>query len=151
MPADPFSRACLVAGCARPPHSRGRCQAHARQADELRGLTADRHLGAALYASSQWRALRAAVLALNPWCQCADCAASGRYHKATVIHHREPHGGDSRLFFAPSNLQALAKPCHDRLTAAGGRALESLKSRPAAKPRGRDVRPAPGLSRGSGG
>jgi hypothetical protein len=36
-----------------------------------------------------------------------------------VVHHKRPHGGDAALFFDETNLQALAKACHDRLTAGG--------------------------------
>jgi 5-methylcytosine-specific restriction endonuclease McrA len=120
----------------------------------MRGLTSDR-VHAALYASREWRELRAAVLALNPWCRCADCAASGRYHKATVVHHREPHAGDPRKFFDVANLQALAKGCHDRLTARtsvgagvepGG--VNSLDRREAPLPRGRVASEAGGSGQG---
>ena len=121
MPGDPFSRACAVAGCPRPVHYRGRCQAHARQTDATRGLHADRHVGAALYRSPEWRALRAAVLAMRPLCECSACVTGPRRERASVVHHVKPHGGNPARFFDPHNLQALSKVCHDRLTA-GARA-----------------------------
>jgi 5-methylcytosine-specific restriction enzyme A len=30
-----------------------------------------------------------------------------------VVDHKLPHRGDSKLFFDASNLQSLAKQCHD--------------------------------------
>lgn len=32
---------------------------------------------------------------------------------ANVVHHKVPHRGDLALFFDPSNLEAVCKPCHD--------------------------------------
>jgi 5-methylcytosine-specific restriction protein A len=153
MPANPFRSACLVAGCPNPPHTRGKCQAHARQADELRGLNSDR-VHATLYASAAWRQTRAGFLSLHPWCECESCEASGRYHKATVVHHVRPHGGDVRAFFDPSNLRAYAKPCHSALHAAagsGGMASKSSGSRSVRIPRGRAVRAASGFAKGAQG
>jgi hypothetical protein len=141
MPANPFRRACVVAGCPRPVHVGGKCAVHARQADALRGLDSDRHLGAALYQTREWRALREAVLALHPFCECARCVTERRRERATVVHHVRRHGGDVRAFFDPSNLIALSKPCHSALhasgAAGGGTALESSKPRSVGIPRGR--------------
>jgi hypothetical protein len=120
VPANPFRSACLVAGCARPVHYRGKCAVHARQADELRGLASDRHQGSALYASREWRDLRAAVLALRPLCECPACVTGPRRERATVVHHVEPHGGRRDRFFDPHNLIALSKACHSALHAAAG-------------------------------
>jgi len=35
-----------------------------------------------------------------------------------VVDHRMPHHGDDALLYAWDNLAAMAKPCHDRKTAA---------------------------------
>jgi 5-methylcytosine-specific restriction endonuclease McrA len=132
MPANPFRRACVVAGCPRPVHVGGKCAVHARQADALRGLDSDRHLGAALYQTREWRALRDAVLALHPFCECARCVTERRRERATVVHHVEPHGGNPRRFWDPHNLLALSAACHAALHAAA-------RSAP---------RPSPGLAGG---
>jgi 5-methylcytosine-specific restriction protein A len=62
----------------------------------------------------QWQKLRAAYLAQHPLCEC------GCLRPAGVVHHRKPHHGDTALLYAWDNLQALSKPCHDRITAASG-------------------------------
>jgi hypothetical protein len=41
----------------------------------------------------------------------------GRVWPTTVLHHRRAHHGDAALFFDVSNLEPLAKSCHDALTA----------------------------------
>ena len=151
MPGDPFKRACVVAGCPNPPHVRGRCQAHARQADELRGLNADRHLGAALYASREWRELRAAVLGVRPLCECVTCLSSGRRERADTVHHIEPHGGKWARFFDPSNLRALSAACHARLHREVDRAIPISTDRSAARPGGRAPRAASGFAKGTQG
>lgn len=117
MTGDPYQHACLVAGCSQPVTFRGRCQAHGRSVDTLRGLSSDR-LHKALYASARWRRLRALVLSLHPLCQCEECQQTGHVLASRVVHHKQPHGGDETLFFAIDNLQAMAKACHDRLTGA---------------------------------
>jgi len=62
----------------------------------------------------RWQKLRAAYLAANPLCEC------GCNHPAQVVHHKRAHHGDTALLLAWDNLQALTKPCHDRITAASG-------------------------------
>ncbi|HEY2906895.1 MAG TPA: hypothetical protein VGJ29_13420, partial [Vicinamibacterales bacterium] len=49
-------------------------------------------------------------------CQCKACRGADMHDIATTVHHPRPHHGDEALFFAEDNLQALAKPCHDRIT-----------------------------------
>jgi 5-methylcytosine-specific restriction protein A len=58
------------------------------------------------------RLLRRAYLAAHPLCECGDCTCT----PATIVHHRKPHHGDPALIYAWSNLQSLAKQCHDRIT-----------------------------------
>ena len=62
----------------------------------------------------RWQKLRAAYLAQHPICEC------GCGHVATVVHHKQPHHGDTALLLDWENLQALTKPCHDRITAQSG-------------------------------
>ena len=40
----------------------------------------------------------------------------GRYTKATVVDHIQPHRGDPKLFWDQSNWQSLCKRCHDKKT-----------------------------------
>jgi 5-methylcytosine-specific restriction protein A len=64
------------------------------------------------YGKRRWDHLRVAYLATHPLCEC------GCGHPATVVDHRMPHHGDDALLYAWDNLAAMAKPCHDRKTAA---------------------------------
>jgi 5-methylcytosine-specific restriction protein A len=63
------------------------------------------------YMSSRWRARRAKQLAKQPLCE--SCLARGRYVKATVVHHLEPHRGDPIKFWK-GELRSDCKPCHDK-------------------------------------
>lgn len=38
---------------------------------------------------------------------------AGRTARAEVVDHKIAHRGDSALFFDATNLQSLAKQCHD--------------------------------------
>ena len=60
----------------------------------------------------QWRKIRAAALAREPFC--LECRKAGRITKATEVHHAVPldHGGTNE----DSNLIPLCKPCHSRIT-----------------------------------
>jgi 5-methylcytosine-specific restriction protein A len=60
----------------------------------------------------RWRKLRDAYLAQHPVCEC------GCGYAATVVDHRTPHNGNAALLYAWTNLEAMAKPCHDAKTAA---------------------------------
>jgi 5-methylcytosine-specific restriction protein A len=59
-----------------------------------------------------WKQLRKAYLAQHELCEC------GCGYIAAVVDHKIPHNGDAALFRDWNNLQALAKPCHDKKTAA---------------------------------
>lgn len=120
MPANPFRRACSVAGCSQAPTFRGRCAVHARQVDGARAIGTDRQVGRSLYSTLEWRTLRAALLALHPFCECEVCVSGPRREYADHVHHIRPHGGDRRLFFARENLMLLSAACHARLHAPGG-------------------------------
>lgn len=60
----------------------------------------------------KWRKLRARFLNAHPLCE--QCLLQGRYTLATEVHHIKPltDGGTNDL----SNLMALCKPCHSRIT-----------------------------------
>ena len=111
------TRSCLVFGCSAPVATRGRCARHAGQVDAARSISADRQVGKRLYATRQWRELRATMLALHPYCECRECVVGRRRWPSEVVHHINPHRGDPLRFFDPSNLQVLAKTCHDKLSA----------------------------------
>ena len=64
---------------------------------------------------SRWRKESRRFLQAHPLCE--QCAKQGRYVKATVVDHRQPHRGDPCLFWDESNWQALCKRCHDYKTA----------------------------------
>jgi 5-methylcytosine-specific restriction protein A len=64
-----------------------------------------------LYDTLRWRRLRALYLREHP--DCVMCEEHGWEVPATVVDHKRPHHGDTRLFFDPSNLQSLCKPHHD--------------------------------------
>jgi 5-methylcytosine-specific restriction protein A len=115
--ASPYSQACAVFGCPRPVTARGRCATHAQRLGQTRGLDCDRHRGRALYQTARWRALRRWLLNRSPLCTCTECEQLKRVRVATVVHHRQPHGGDEEKFFNVELLQPLAKACHDRITA----------------------------------
>jgi 5-methylcytosine-specific restriction enzyme A len=62
-----------------------------------------------LYATGRWKTLRAAYLAANPWC--AFCAQRGDRIRATVVDHRDRHGGDEAKFWA-GPFDGLCDVCH---------------------------------------
>jgi 5-methylcytosine-specific restriction protein A len=64
-----------------------------------------------LYETPRWRKMRATHLHEHP--ACVMCLERGWDTRATVVDHKQPHRGDTRLFFDPSNLQSLCKPHHD--------------------------------------
>lgn len=115
MSGNPFSQSCALAGCGQPVATAGRCALHAGQQDKQRALTSDRY-HTHLYASLRWQHLRRQILSAHPWCQCPDCREQIYFPPASIVHHIRPHGGDPSKFFDPTNLQALAKSCHDRIT-----------------------------------
>lgn len=63
------------------------------------------------YKSKRWKSLRDAQLRKQPLCECRLHA--GRTARAEVVDHKIAHRGDSALFFDATNLQSLAKQCHD--------------------------------------
>lgn len=65
----------------------------------------------------EWPAVRRRQLRREPCCR--HCALDGTTTLATVVDHIVPfhHFATRRAAHAPSNLQSLCKPCHDRKTA----------------------------------
>jgi 5-methylcytosine-specific restriction protein A len=65
-----------------------------------------------------WQKLRAAYLAQHQWCECDECdSGRKRVRLATVVHHRKEVATHPHLRLVWSNLQAMAKTCHDKHTA----------------------------------
>lgn len=64
-----------------------------------------------LYNTKEWYRLRHHQLRARPLC--ALCTKLGKITPAVVVDHVKPHRGDQALFFDPTNLQSLCKPCHD--------------------------------------
>lgn len=58
----------------------------------------------------RWRKLRAAFLAAHPCCR--YCQQEGRTTAATEVDHITKHNGDTQLFHAWDNLQALCADHH---------------------------------------
>lgn len=118
-------RICAYIGCGRGTYDYF-CEIHApivaeqrRQADAQwrkkraeQAATAERADN--LY-NGAWRRIRAEWLRQHP--TCTECAKRGRLTSATEVDHIVPHRGDRALFYEPTNLQALCKPCHSRKTA----------------------------------
>jgi len=71
----------------------------------------------AWYHIAKWRRLRARVLAASPLC--VTCRLEGVVAAATQVDHIERHHGDARLFWEPTNLQALCDRHHAEKTARG--------------------------------
>ena len=44
-----------------------------------------------------------------------DCGRIEVDTSQLVADHKRPHRGDPELFWAPTNVQTLCKPCHDRV------------------------------------
>jgi 5-methylcytosine-specific restriction enzyme A len=64
-----------------------------------------------LYETPRWRKMRAQHLREHPCC--VMCMSLGFDTPALIVDHRQPHRGDTRQFFDPSNLQSLCKLHHD--------------------------------------
>lgn len=74
--------------------------------------TRDPHV-LAMYQSKEWQGLRALVKREAHYrCQWPDCDARGM-----SVDHREPHKGNTTLFFSRANLWLLCKRHHDKKTA----------------------------------
>ncbi|GLK68098.1 HNH endonuclease signature motif containing protein [Hansschlegelia plantiphila] len=61
---------------------------------------------------AKWERARLGFLRDHPFC--VACASENRRRLATVVDHKRPHRGDQRLFWDPTNWQALCAEHHDR-------------------------------------
>ncbi|WP_336801465.1 HNH endonuclease [Kaistia sp. MMO-174] len=67
------------------------------------------------YNTAPWRRLRMDVFTRDLFtCQMPGCGRIEGDTSKLACDHITPHRGDPRLFWDPSNLQTLCKPCHDR-------------------------------------
>lgn len=78
-----------------------------QERDERRGSAHERGYGA------RWQAMRPGFLQRHPLCVASK--ANGVIRAATVVDHIIPHRGDMRLFWNPSNWQALSAEVHDTI------------------------------------
>lgn len=100
---------CAHPGCAElVPAGQKYCEKHKSMHPEEIRSASSRGYG------NRWRKARKSFLQTHPLCE--ECLKRGVYTKATVVDHRVPHRGDSKLFWDQSNWQALCKPCHDKKT-----------------------------------
>lgn len=68
------------------------------------------------YHLAQWKRLRLETFSRDLFtCQMDGCGKLEGDTSKLVCDHVVPHRGNERLFFDPSNLQTLCKPCHDSL------------------------------------
>ena len=105
MPHRP-NTPCRHPGCAAlVPYGEKYCDRHKPLHPEEVRPAAERGYGRA------WQKASKRYLASHPLC--VQCAAEGRYTKATVVDHIVPHRGDRKLFWSEDNWQALCKRHHD--------------------------------------
>lgn len=113
MPVKP-ARPCSHPGCPELTHERF-CEQHAKAEDAhyrkyQRDPKINRRYG------SRWRKIRGAYVAQHPLCE--DCLEAGRYTPVQEVHHILPLSREGTHDF--SNLLALCKPCHSRISALDG-------------------------------
>jgi len=63
-----------------------------------------------------WRRCRLAYIKAHPLCEL--CREAGRIEPAQDVHHKVDRSERPDLAYDESNLQALCKPCHSRITLA---------------------------------
>ena len=113
MPRKP-KRPCSYPGCPNLTEERY-CEEHKKLANRQYDRYSRDKAARKLYASSEWKRIRARFLAAHPLCE--QCRKEGRLTKATEVHHILPlrRGGTHD----ESNLMALCKPCHSRISVRG--------------------------------
>jgi len=94
-------RALACLDCGQPTRNGSRCRACVHRREQARGTSTQQGYGA------DWRRIRAAFLAANPWCVLCGAAATDVDH---VVPRRR--GGTDDW----SNLRSLCHPCHSRKT-----------------------------------
>jgi 5-methylcytosine-specific restriction endonuclease McrA len=67
------------------------------------------------YKRKRWERLRERKLTEDPFCQCPQCQAEGRWRLADEVDHVVPveRGGG---MFDWNNLRSMSKQCHSRKT-----------------------------------
>lgn len=66
----------------------------------------------AWYKTARWQKLRWSVLVRDRF-TCRECGRITADTSQLVADHKQPHRGNEELFWDPSNIQCLCKPCHD--------------------------------------
>lgn len=107
MPKAPL-HPCSYPGCNNLVEA-GRCDQHKVTADQTWQRDAERQ---GLY-GRRWKRIRAAHLAVNPWC--VRCLEDGEYIPATDVDHIVDHKGDVELFYK-GDLQSLCHKHHSEKT-----------------------------------
>lgn len=64
------------------------------------------------YKTTRWQRLRFSIFERDLF-TCQMCSKLESNTSQLVADHRKPHRGDAVLFWSPSNIQCLCKPCHD--------------------------------------
>lgn len=122
MPSKPRTP-CPVPGC--PELTRGgRCEAHARQSEALRGSASARGY------DTRWKRIRKAYLYKNPWCLLCAAQATVADHYPLSRKALRAQGVDPDT---PSRLRPLCALCHNKETAQhqpGGWAAQQRASAP---------------------
>ena len=115
MPCRP-QRPCAWPGCAHLAEGKDKyCIEHLRQRRQQ--MEAGRPSSNARGYNYQWQVYRRRYLREHPLCVSCLGMTPERITEATVVDHIIPHRGDMKLFWNPTNHQALCKICHDRKTA----------------------------------
>lgn len=66
------------------------------------------------YKLTRWQRLRLEIFQRDLFtCQMPGCSKVEADTSRLVADHIEPHRGDPVMFWSPSNIQCLCKPCHD--------------------------------------
>ena len=69
------------------------------------------------YRTERWRALRNAVLALQPVCEaCGSCKKLEVHHVNPITEHEREYRIESAAYPPPSLLRVYCKSCHSRVT-----------------------------------
>ena len=103
MPRKPM-KPCCHPGC--PKLTEGRyCEEHEALHRRERKSAAGRGY------NSKWQRERKRFLKEHPLC--CKCKEEGKYVRATIVDHIEPHRGDPILFWYEENWQPLCKHHHD--------------------------------------
>ena len=114
MPRKPKTP-CRYPGCAALCEGRY-CEEHSKlEAKHYERWKRDTQLTRQRY-GAEWRRIRKAYISTHPMCEM--CLEGGRFVPATEVHHKVPLGDGGT--HAATNLMALCKPCHSRITAEMG-------------------------------